>query len=30
MYSSWIMTEIHEEYIARAEKRLADEPEALF
>jgi len=26
----WIMTEIHEEYIARAEKRLADEPEALF
>jgi len=26
----WIMTEIHEEYIAKAEKRLADEPEALF
>jgi DNA modification methylase len=26
----WILTEIHEKYIQQAEKRLADEPEALF
>ena len=26
----WILTEIHEEYIAKAKERLADEPEALF
>jgi DNA modification methylase len=26
----WVMTEIHEKYIAVAKERLADEPEALF
>jgi len=26
----WVMTEIHEEYIAKAKERIANEPEALF